>query len=140
MRPSPVFTRSARKLRFGPPESRPLLEFMSAAQARWVTRRTLGMKKLRVMLPVAAAAIALSACGGGSGSTPSNAAPTTVVQAAPVGGVKTLTDAATKTAAAATTATTTGDADLDKADAELTSFENETAGLDQAANASQETK
>jgi hypothetical protein len=97
------------------------------------------MKKPRVLVVAAAAAISLSACGDGSGSTPSKAAPTTVANSAPAGGVKTLTNAATK-AAAATTATTTGDADLDKTDAELTSFENETAGLDQAANASQEPK
>jgi hypothetical protein len=96
-------------------------------------------KALRFLIPVATATIALSACGNTSTPTPKQAVPTTVASKPGA----TATQAAPSAAAQATAAkpvTTTGDVDLDKTDAELKAFENESAGLDQAADATQEIK
>jgi hypothetical protein len=96
-------------------------------------------KQLRFLAPVAAAIIALSACGNTSSPTPKKAVPTTVASQPASPATKVASSVVAK-ANGATPVTTTGDADLDEADAELKAFENESAGLDQAANATQETK
>jgi hypothetical protein len=97
-------------------------------------------KALRFLVPVAAATIAMSACGNTNTPTPKQAVPSTVASKPGAAATKVASPAAAAKATAPTPVTTTGDADLDKADAELKAFENESAGLDQAVTATQETK
>ena len=93
------------------------------------------------LIAVVAAALALTACSGARPSTSGSEVvdstlPAAAAPSAPA--VAPAVAAPVTTVAPATTIAPSGDVELDKLDADLSAFEHENSGLDQAAAATQE--
>lgn len=94
------------------------------------------MVRVRVLLPVAAAMVALGACSQSSGDGVTIEPVSTTVATSGRSGTPVVTVAAKPVTTVAKSATR--NAELDAIDAELSALEHEADALDEAANASQE--